>query len=57
MADPVNPVGREPMYYTKEFAFMKMEVDLVSKYSILYLYSSGMFCFFCILSAIIVYCI
>jgi len=42
MADHVNPPGDQPLYYSKEFAFTKMNVDEVSGYTVLYLYSAGM---------------
>ena len=42
MADHVNPSGGHPLYYSKEFAFTKMEVDEVSGYTVFYLYSPGM---------------
>jgi len=51
MADPIYPSGRQPLYYTKEFAFTKMKVDKVSSYAVLYLYSAGVltcFCFCCV---------
>jgi len=47
MADSIQPAGRQPLYYTKEFAFTKMKVDKVSGYSVLYLYSAGVLTCFC----------
>ena len=42
MADKVNPAGGQPLYYSMEFAFTKMNVDYVSDYTVFYLYASGM---------------
>jgi len=42
MADDINPSSDQPLYFSKEFAFTKMNIDRLSNYSILYLYSAGM---------------
>ena len=42
MADQVPPSGGQPLFYSKEFSFTKLQVDMVSSYRILYLYSAGM---------------
>ena len=47
MADKVNPSGRQPLYYSKEFAFTKMNVDYLSDYTVLYLYAAGTHLAFC----------
>jgi len=42
MADLVRPSSGRPLYYAREFSFTKLQVEYVSKYRILYLYSPGM---------------
>ena len=49
MKDPVTPSGGHPMYYSNQIAFTKLQVDHMSKYTILYLYSKGMLMCFSLL--------
>jgi len=42
MSDRVHANGGQPLYYSKEFAYTKMNVDCIANYTILYLYSAGM---------------